>query len=334
MRYVMRWVEKHSGKVIAQGYSRQSCYTAYRGELSQPSDRYGIGPADLALEDVSMAQRITVAGIRALEKAGDPPYVVPDDGVVTLPTNESRGVIVVRADMMRSGNSPIHQLDAKGRPDLTIDFVQQMEVAVRKRFALDKINLPREPRMPVQHVIALREEQARDTAPLLSEHLPALGHVVERTAELMFLARRIPPLPNTVEGSGTVAVEFESPIVRAMRLAHTRAFMETLEAAQLAVQFDPAVRFSIKWADGIRDMAKVTGVRTVLIAGNDEMKQATAMLNKQAAQKDQLETGKDLSTMAKNAAPALEAAGGMMGGEGGEGGMAPPPDMKQLLRAA
>lgn len=311
-RWRVRWIECDQAHVISTSFLEESCYAVFSAPR-MGEEAYGRGCGDNALEDTHMAQRVRVSTVRGMEKQVDPPTIVPDDGVVSLPTSEARGLLVVRAELMRNGNVPVASLKPEGRPDLGLEVSKIIHEAIDRHFLTAYTRLPREPRMPTQQIIGLQEEQMRALGPLLSRLQRPLGHVVQRVYGIRARDSRLPPAPPDL--AGRIMVKLEAPALRQMRMAEARAFIQWLEVVGMATQVDPGVIHVPRLTDGIALVGLALGVPQSLINSADDV--ARALQTQAATAEDQagMEQAKDLTTAGKNIAPLLKV---LQGGRDGQ----------------
>lgn len=317
-QYRTRWIEVDQQHVISEQYLEESCYAVFAAPRMGDED-YGRGCGDAALEDCNMAQRVRVSTVRGMEKAVDPTSIVPDDGIVSMPTSEARGVIVVRSELMRNGNVPVATLRHEGRPELGIEVSKVLHESIDRHMYVQQTRLPREPRMPTSQIVGLQEEAMRTLGPLLTSFQRPLGFVVLRVLNIRRRAGRTRPLPaDMVDLDGRpkkVALKMEPPALRQMRMAEVRAFMQWLELVGAAAQIDQGVIHIPNLNAAIPEVGLALGVPQRWISSADDVKRAMASQAATAEEAADMEQLKDTTTAAKNVAPLLKV---MQGGAGAE----------------
>jgi len=198
-RWRVRWIEVATFHKVSESFLDDSCYAPFTAPRTG-QDAYGRGCGDNALEDTNMAQRVRVVTVRGMEKQIDPPTVVPDDGVVSLPTNEARGLLVVRSELMRNGNVPVASLRPEGRPELGLEISKVLHQAIDQHWYVEYTRLPREPRMPIAQIVGLQEEQMRALGPLLTAFQRGVALIVARVWSIRRLSNRMPDMPAEMAG--------------------------------------------------------------------------------------------------------------------------------------
>lgn len=298
-RYLTVWLNEDEKHLVSKNWLSSDPYTAFRcprraGEL------YGRGQADEALEENQMAQRVRVAVIRGVEKTVDPTMLLPDDGIMTPPTNEAEGAIVVRADMLRQPGDPVRYLRGEARPDLGQDFLQTgIYASMDRAFGRDLMTLPREPRMVESQIIGLQEEQSRGVVPLVAPLFAPLGRFIGRIYDIRRRQGRMPRPPQNGR-TYTLAIEFRNPLEKAARLAEVRAFTQALAIQVQAMAVDPGARHALKVVKGVQESARTLGLPESWIATEKEINAALAAAAELAKQQQQMEAGLDVTTMFKN----------------------------------
>lgn len=298
-RYLSLWLNEEDRCLVNAAWINSNAYTAFRC-TRRAAENYGRGGADEAMEEAQMAQRVRVAVIRGVEKATDPLMLLPDDGVMTPPTNEPEGAIVVRADLMGRQGDPIRYLKHDGRPDIGQQFLRDgCYAAIDRAFSRDLMTLPREPRMLDSQIIGLQEEQSRGVVPIIAPLFAPTARFIGRILDVAQRQGRLPRPPRAAEGL-QLSIQFRNPLERASRLAEVRAFMQALSILMQAVQVDPGARHALKVVDGVQYCARILGVPDKLIASAKELKELLAADAKAAMQKQGMEGALDATTAAKN----------------------------------
>jgi hypothetical protein len=294
------WIAEADRHLVAHSWTSSDPYTAFRCPR-RPMEQMGRGPSDEALEEVQMAQRVRMAIIRGYEKGIDPVMLLPDDGVITPPTNEPQGAMVLRADMLTGrGGDPVRYLQPAGFPDKGQEWLtQEIYGAIKRAFGLDLFTLPREPRMLDSQIVGLQEEQSRGVVPLLAPLFAPTARVLARLADVAMRQRRLPLPPRQAQGL-KLWMEFKNPLERASRLAEVRAFMQALSLLAQAAQIDPSVRHALKIVEGYQWCCRILGVPERFIASKVEIEAGMQADSQAMAAKAGRETGLDVTTMLKN----------------------------------
>lgn len=298
------WVMVQDKCWAEEGWSRTPCYQEFRMPRTG-GNLYAVGPADDCLEEIRMAQRARGSTIKSVEKHNDPPYMVADDGVVTMSTHEARGEIVVRAELMRDGNAPIRALPPTGNPTFGMELTREIHAIIDLHFFRRLIELPREPRMTVDQILGIQEEAARGTAPLVLPLLVGLSGVVMRYHDLRRRDGRVAPPPEGFEGTN-LKVNFTSPLAKAAMLAGVNAFVRGSQLAKEVSQLDQRAVLVADWVRGLRDVLLGLGVDPGLLPDSDELKALLQGADEAANEKAALERTKDEAVATRQFAPAMQ----------------------------
>lgn len=298
-RYLTVWLNEDEKVLVGQNYLTSEPYTAFRAPR-RAGEQYGRGRAEEALEENLMAQRARIGVIRGVEKTNDPTMLLPDDGIMTPPTNEAEGAIVIRSDLMRGAGDPVRYLKSEARPDIGQEFLQNsVYTAMSRAFGHDMMTLPREPRMVESQIIGLQEEQARGVVPLVSPIFAPLARYIARIYDIRRRQGRMPQPPQNGRRY-QLAIEFRNPLERAARLAEVRAFMQALTIQIQAMNVDAGARHALKVVEGVQGSARTLGVPEKWIATKKEIEVALAAGAELAKQQAGMEGMLDATTALKN----------------------------------
>lgn len=323
-----RWLVHDGAALLWEGFDDTPCYIAIHGPR-RPGEHYGRGTGWTAVEEGRLLQRVAATNVGAVEKSAYPTTVVPDDGVMSRPSQDAFDWLVLHSDHWVNGKPMIAQLPPGGQPQVGMEFAKELRLALDRHFYRDKMSLPREPRMPTQHILALDEERHKELTPLLIVFRRPLAGIVRRNYSIGTRDRWFPPPPPDI---GKLQVRYQSPLERARLMGSAKAFAQLGEVAQQVAAVDPRAMHKIKWAKGLERFADATGVDLDLIATDEEYQAALDGEAEAMAAKGQLDQLKDATTAGKNIAPLLKVMAG--GKDGGGGAGAAPPDVMGLLEGA
>jgi hypothetical protein len=225
---------------------------------------------------------------------------------MTPATNEPRGAMVIKAEMMNRQGDPVRYLKSEGRPDLGMEFLRDgVYASIDRAFGKDLFTLPREPRMLDSQIVGLQEEQSRGIVPMIAPIFPPLGRFLGRIADIAHRQHRLPAPPRAAHGL-VLSWKFKNPLERASRLAEVRAFMQAISILVQAVQVDPGARHALKVIEGVQYCARILGVPEKLITPPKELAALLSADQQAALQRMQLEGAKDITTAVKNAGAGLK----------------------------
>jgi len=304
MRWRSGWLAVKDKHLVEEFFSHTPAFQDFR-MLRTGGEMYAVGPADDCLEEIRMAQRVRAGTIGAVEKHNDPTTLVADDGVLTMTTQEARGEIVVRADLLQSGRPPIQQLQPYGNPQYGMELTKQIHEIIDQHFHRRLIELPREPRMTVDQILGIQEEAARGTAPLVLPLMVGLSGVVMRYHDLRRRDGRVAPAPDEA-AKHTLQVKFTSPLAKAAMIAGVNAFLKGMELGKSAMQLDQMTVIACDWVRGLRDTLLALGVDPALVPGIEQLERMRKQMQERAVKKDGIEDAKNVGVAARQMTPAAE----------------------------
>jgi hypothetical protein len=271
---------------------------------------YGRGPGVKALADVKMLQRAMKAQISGAEKALNPSLLVADDGVLGPVKLVNGGLTYVRGEFMQGAGSPVRPLDSGVRLDLGESFMAGVRSRIADAYYRNLLSLPREPRMPATHILALEEERNTVLAPFTNRlQLEFLGPLIDRTFGVMFRNGWFGEPPPQLRGQD-VRVEYESAAAKGQRIADVRAIAQYNELMGPIMQVDPSVKDNVDFDA----MARVIADRLAMPAEIRRDPKAVGAMRQQRAQAEaQAQQMQQAQQMAEIAATGGEAAQNMAG---------------------
>lgn len=283
------------------------------------SHAYGRGRGVKALPDIKMLQRVRRATIQGAEKIINPPTQSPDDGVMGAPDLRPGMDNPVRPEYLMRG-AGIQPIVTGARPDIGQDLEESIKHDIGAPLLSKVLHIPAEPRMLVDQELRLREEAMQQAGPIVGEfQTEALGPLVDRVFDIMARAGMFGPpqsWPETVRAA-EIKPSFEAPAARARNIGVVRAITQRNQIMAPVWQADPALLDLHDFEREERTIGQILGIPADLYRSPEQYK---AMQKERAAAADareQRDTGKDVTTMAKNAAPMLKLiqGGAAQGGE-------------------
>jgi len=268
---------------------------------SQP---YGRGRAIKALADVKMLQRVRRSVIQGAEKIINPPTQSPDDGVMGAPDLRPGMDNPVRPEYLMR-NAGIQPITTGARPDIGLDFEQAVMADIDRPLLGKARAIPREPRMVVNQIIAIEQENMRAAAKPVGEfQTEVLGPLDARLFDIMQREGAFGPAPASLAGA-PVRARLESPAARAQELGVVGAVSRYIEIHAPLWQANPENAALLDWDTASRDLGRILGMPANFFHAPETVEQMRAASREVAAQREQREAGKDVTTMMKNATPAM-----------------------------
>ena len=225
------------------------------------NETYGRGQGMKALGDVRMLQRMEAVGLRAKEKTADPPYLLPDDGILggkPLNLNPS-AVNQVRAEWMHSRGEPIRPLLSGSQPQIADNEIERIMDRIEAMYYYDQVRLLQDPRMTATQVIALGQAVQQLLGPNMDRlELELFNPMILRVYRILQRAGAFPPGPPEMRGE-RIRIKYHGPIARARRAAKAEGILRTGDVATGFAAFYPQVLDNADWDSAFRDVAELFG---------------------------------------------------------------------------
>lgn len=221
----------------------------YAGEI------YGRSPGMTALPDVKMLQAMTLSKIQLIQKAGNPPMWLRDDGVVGQTRTVPGGINYWRGNP--NDGVMLQPVSLQGIQFLVEDIAQLREQILRTFFA-DIMRMTDRANMTATEVVQRTSEQMRLFGPLIGRlESEMLGPLVERVFGILTRQGILPPAPEQMQDK-EFTVEYVSPIATAQKQQASAGIIQAMQViggmfgpelgVQLAMkEVDPRKVFRWAW---------------------------------------------------------------------------------------
>lgn len=206
-------------------------------------DDYGRGLGWNALPDVKMLNTMEKTGLRAWQKATDPPMVLPDEGY-SLPLKVGPGGVTYNSNWDKPG-AEAKTLYGSGQFQMMPDFEKKCEQKrnqIREFFFYRQFRTQQEgqPRT-AQEIIQIASENLKILGPLLNRFMEELlKPIIIRSFWILYRLGKFPKLAEimaTTQGQLDFKIVYLSPIAKAQRLYEAQelqnAFTMLLPVAQI-----------------------------------------------------------------------------------------------------
>lgn len=247
---------------------------------------YGRGPGMDALSDIKMLNRMKETVIKGAQKTVDPPLMVADDGVIGNVRLTPGGLTIVRP----SSEVPIRPLITDARIDFGIQLWDRVELAIRRAFFVDQVQLREGPQMTATEVNQRTEENLRFMGPVLGrQNFELLGPMIERVFGVMARKNMFKEAPPLIRGKN-FDVRFSSLVARAQRMSEGQNLTRAISVASPLINADPKAMDIIDADAGVKYVMDIYGVPQKLMRKSRELKQlrdARDKANQQMAQQAQ-----------------------------------------------
>ena len=275
-----------------------------------PREHYGRGPATTCLPDVRTANEMVKTGLRAGQKAVDPPILLAEDSVLN---NFNQRAGANNYGMLSSEGKPLAvPFESKGNFELADKMLEGTRAVIRDTFlnTLFQI-LVQNPNMTATEALLRAQEKGELIAPAMGrQQSEFLGPLIHREIDILSEAGQLPPPPKALlmSARGT-RIEYTSPWARALRAQEGTAIMNTAaDVAQLA-NLDPTVKYVIDWHDTAREMGKIRGMPAKLMRSEEQVQALLEDAAKQQQSQVQAAQAPQVAQGVKALAQAAQAAG-------------------------
>jgi len=232
-------------KVAESGYNE---FPYAIGRFAKESgELWGRSPADVAMADIKVLNKIRELELRALNKAVDPPLIAPHQGIV--------GAFKLIPGAINYSREPerIKFLPFEGRFDLTNLKGDELKRGIRSMFMADQLIMPEKPNMTAQEVIELRDQFQRMLGPTVSRfESEVLNPLVIRTFAIGFRTGLFPPPPEALHGLNEIDVEFVGSLAKAQKLSDVSAITQWFGMLGQAAQFAPDILDIVDFEEALR----------------------------------------------------------------------------------
>lgn len=238
MPFVSTYIEvEHQHQVSKSGYFEFPYHVA-RWEVAA-GGRMGRGPGELALADIKTANTATRDNIKAGNRAADPPWGAPDEGVIRA-IRVAPGKISYGAVNQQGKQLLMPLLNGANLP-WSLEMADKIREAIKDAFYFSVLQLVGRTGMTATEVLEVREERMRLLAPY--------GGRIQNDFLCPWALRRFnmhrrlglvrPPPPELVNRS--IQVAFTSPFALAQKSAAANSTLRTVAAAGELMKLDPDV---------------------------------------------------------------------------------------------
>lgn len=226
-------------------------WTKLNGEV------YGRAPAMKCLPDVKMLNSVMKTTIRGMQKAVDPPLMVPDSGFL-LPINTTpSGTNFYRTGM----KDRIEPFPVAARPDIGLDFVENIRGRVRESFFWDQLQLINQRDMTATEVMQRTDERLRFLGPILGRlNNELLKPIIDRVFDILTRRGRFPKPPAVLKEKPALKIVYTSQIAKAQRTGEANVILKVLQACGPMLQVQPDMLDNINGDGVIQYAANIFGL--------------------------------------------------------------------------
>lgn len=199
---------------------------------------YGRCPAMKCLPDVKMLNAVMKTTIRGMQKVVDPPIMVPDSGFL-LPINTTPN----GTNFYRAGTKDrIEPFPTTARPDVGLDFIENIRGRVRESFFWDQMQLINQRDMTATEVMQRTDERLRFLGPVLGRlNNELLRPIIDRVFDILTRRGRYPKPPAALKDKPNLKVVYTSQIAKAQRTGESNTLLKVLQTCEPILMAQPDV---------------------------------------------------------------------------------------------
>ena len=243
----------------------------------ESGELWGRSPADVAMADIKVLNKIRELELRALNKAVDPPLIAPHQGIV--------GAFKLIPGAINYSRDPerIKFLPFEGRFDLTNLKGDELKRGIRSMFMADQLVMPEKPNMTAQEVIELREQFQRMLGPTVARfESEVLMPIVLRTFGIGYRTGLFPPPPEAMYGLNEIDVEFVGSLAKAQKISDVSAINQWFGMVGQAAQFSPDIIDIVDFEASLRILGDRLSVPGEALRSAEELMQRRTIKAEQA----------------------------------------------------
>ncbi len=261
---------------------------------------YGRSPAMTALPDIKMLNQMQKTLLKAGQKAVDPPWTVPNDGMFS-PVRAFAGGM----SYYRSGGDRPQPIAYGSNIPIGLDMVKNIHQRIYQMFYLDQLQFGDNPQMTATEVNQRTEDRLRLLGPVngrLQQEL--LGPEIDRLFGIALRANLLPEAPPQAAGHN-FDINYVSPLSLAPRQLKAQAFARVLEIARPLIELNPEVFDKINSDEALEYLGEMYNLDRRIFNDKDVVQQIRK--NRQAQQQAQadVQNTRDQAGAAKNIASAM-----------------------------
>ncbi|QAZ38439.1 phage head-tail adapter protein [Methylibium sp. Pch-M] len=240
--------------------------------MTSANEVYGRSPAWLALSNIKVLNEMKKTHLKAGHRVVDPPFLVSEDGVLqafsTAPGYMNYG------GLTSSGEPLVKPLVTGGKVELGLDMMEREREIINDSFLVTLFQILVEtPSMTATEVMERAQEKAALLAPVIGrQQSEFLGSIIDREIDILANAGQLPEMPpELIEAQGEYAIEYTSPMTRAMRASDGVAIVRTVEALLPIAQVNPGVLDVLDMEAAARELCDINGVPTNVVRSPEDV---------------------------------------------------------------
>ena len=238
------WLRSENKILSIRGFNEQPFICSRWDRNSM--ETYGRGPGNEALSDIRMLNEMEKTFLKALQKAVDPPLMVPDDGFISPIRTTPGGINYFRAGMTKDDR--IVPMPTPQRIDYAEAKMAKVRQSIQQSFYLDMLELPGPTaedgdvmRFTATEIAARQRDRLSILGPIVSrQEIEMRGPMIERTMSVLSRGGLLPPPPPALLQQN-MKLEYQNPVSVAMRSGELSSVSQLMQFMVPFAQIDPNV---------------------------------------------------------------------------------------------
>lgn len=275
-----------------------------------PRENYGRGPATTCLPDIRTANEMVKTGLRAGQKAVDPPILLAEESVLQ---NFNQRAGANNYGMMSADGKPLAMaFEGKNNWEIAEKQLEGTRQSIRDTFlnTLFQI-LVQNPNMTATEALLRAQEKGELIAPAMGrQQSEFLGPLIHREIDILSAANQLPPPPLELLKSGKgIRIEYTSPMAMSLRAQEGTAIMNTVSDLAQMANLDKTVLQLFDFHEAAREMATIRGCPAKIIRSEEEVDQLMQAQAQQQQEQGAAAQAPQVAMGVKNLAQAAQALG-------------------------
>lgn len=295
-KYASVYILLRNGEKLSEGGYDDMPYVV-AGWETLSGELYSRSPAWVALPDVKRANVMTKTLIETSERMGNPPIMMPDDGVITQ-MKLAPGQPAIGALDPVSLQPRMQPFMVGGNLPVNLQMLQMINQGIRDRFFVGVLSTynPGVEKTATE-VMEFRREESRLMGPNISRiQAEMLQPIVDRVRNILSRKKQMPALPQALVDI-SIELQFTSPLARLQQASEADAITRTINTMIPFIQTDPTLMDAIDGEAAFARVAVTNGVPATIMRTADQVK----AIKEQRAQQQQLQQTADIMQQASQA---------------------------------
>lgn len=296
MPYASVYVDEGQDHILLESGYREFPYAVFVWDQISGT-AYGESPAINALDDVKLLNKHEEARIKISQMSAEPFYNVPESM-----RGQPLSVVPNGFNYYSKPDEIIKPVQTGFNYPVTLEVTREIENRVKDWFHVDfflALQHERPANMTATYVMELQGEKAATLSSLVVNINAALAKIIERSFNILWRQRKIPPPPASLAQSGAqLKVDFTGPLAQAQKKYHESAgiaqgiqligALAKLEQSALdVVNFDRALKAGLEGAgfpqNAINEESDIEEARAARAALQARIRQQALAMEQQKA---------------------------------------------------